>query len=107
MKLIYTHENRMLVSNLQNILHNAGVTVTLKNEYAAGASGDLAFLSTWPELWVLEEAEYPKAMKIINDVLNKNHKDDWLCNQCGEKNSSAFEWCWNCQNENSSPQPTL
>jgi hypothetical protein len=42
MKLIYTHENRLLVSNAQNMVEQANINTTLKNEYAAGAMGDIA-----------------------------------------------------------------
>ena len=99
MKFVYTNENRLLVSNFQNMLLNAGMDITLKNEFAAGASGDLPFLNTWPEIWVMNDEDYDQALAIINKVLSENDTDDWLCTQCGESNSSAFELCWNCQRE--------
>jgi len=100
MKFIYTNENRLLVSNFQNILLNEGIAITLKNEYAAGASGDIPFLNTWPEIWVVNDEDYAQALEIISKTLNQNNTDYWVCTQCGEQNTSAFEVCWNCQNEN-------
>ena len=100
MKLVYTHENRLLVSNVQNILSNADINLTLKNEYAGGASGDLSFLSTWPELWVVQDDDFDKAMEIINRITNEINESDWSCSQCSEQNSAAFEVCWNCQHDN-------
>lgn len=99
MKLIYTHENRLLVSNAQNILENAGIAVTLKNEYAGGASGDLSFLNTWLELWVINDEDYDKATHSIKAALNSTNDSEWMCSSCNETNSASFELCWNCQEE--------
>jgi hypothetical protein len=98
MKLIYTHENSFLVSNIKNIVENKGLSVFLKNEFAAGGSGDLAPLETWVELWIANDSDYDQAMSIIDDFQKSDSKPDWLCNSCGEENSGSFEFCWNCQN---------
>lgn len=99
MKLVYTNENTLLIGNVQNILNNAGIHTCLKNEYAGGASGDLSFLNTWQELWIVNDEDYERATDLINQ---SSHKDtnDWLCTKCGENNSSAFDFCWNCESEN-------
>jgi len=101
MKLIYTDENRFLVSNMKNILQNEGVDVTLKNEYIAGGAGDLSPFDTWLELWVTEK-DYAKALKIITSIDNTDSTHDWFCSQCHEKNSASFEICWQCQHERDS-----
>jgi len=99
MKLIYTNENQFIVSNVQNVVQNAGIDVTLKNEYVAGGAGDLSPFDTWLELWVTEDKDYDKAIKIIASINNTDNTDDWFCSQCHEKNSSSFEICWQCQHE--------
>ncbi len=99
MKLIYTHENRILVSNAQNILENAGIAVTLKNEFAGGGSGDLSFLATWVEVWVINDEDYDAAIDVIKLSLNNNSAQDWICNSCNETNAASFDLCWNCQQE--------
>ncbi len=96
MKLVYTHENRFLVSNIQNILENAGIAVMIKNEYAAGGAGDIAPHETWPELWVLEEDSYPQAMALIKASQTPEQLPLWVCPQCHEQNDGHFEICWNC-----------
>jgi hypothetical protein len=100
MQLIYTHENRLLVSNVQNILENANIFVTLKNEYAAGASGDLSFLNTWMEVWVVNDEDYDKAMEAIKPALNNEDISEWICADCNETNAASFDTCWSCQHEN-------
>ena len=46
MKLIYTHENSFLVSNIKNIVENQGLSVFLKNEYAGLGNRSFAHVFT-------------------------------------------------------------
>ncbi|PHS70215.1 MAG: hypothetical protein COB23_03635 [Methylophaga sp.] len=98
MKLIYTHENRLLVFNIQNIVENAGISIILKNEYAAGAVGDLVPHETWVELWVKDDSDYDKAMHIIESSCNTINAAGWVCHHCTEKNDASFDFCWHCHN---------
>ena len=52
MRLLYTNENRLIVSNAKNIVEDAGIDVVLRNEFAVGGMGELAVFDTWLELWV-------------------------------------------------------
>ena len=96
MKLLYTNENRYLVNNIQNIVDNAGISTMLKNEFAAGAAGDLVPHETWLELWVVEDGDYDKAVTILDAAFSNHNDATWLCKQCNETNDASFEFCWNC-----------
>jgi hypothetical protein len=98
MKLLYTAENRFLVSNIRNIVENAGIPLLLKNEFAGGAAGDLVPLETWMEVWV-EDNDFDKANALINTSFSSKHDQDWTCKQCAETNDASFEFCWQCQSE--------
>ena len=98
MKLLYTRENRYLVHNIQNVVENAGIETILKNEYAAGAVGDLVPHESWLELWVLNNIDYDRAVLLIENMLDTT-KPDWICTQCQEVNTASFEFCWRCQTE--------
>ena len=99
MKLVYTHENKVLVENQKNLLELKGIDTLLKNEFASGAAGDLVPAETWPELWVLDEAHYQEAMSALQVLNEKISGPDWICSACNEPNGAAFESCWNCQTE--------
>lgn len=99
MKLIYTNENRFLVNNMKNIVQNADIEVSLKNEYIAGGAGDLSPFDTWLELWVVDEKNYKQAMQLIKEAQTTDNEHDWFCPQCHEINNAAFEICWQCQHE--------
>lgn len=99
MRFVYTHENRILVSNAQNILEIAGIPVVLKNEYAVGGIGDLGVLDTWLELWVIGDQDYEKAVALVAPLLTSEVGAQWTCDSCKETNGAAFDFCWNCQRE--------
>ncbi len=101
MKLIYTSQDRLLVWHIKNKLELSGFDCHIRNEYAAGAVGDIAPIETWPEVWIDDEYRYDEALKILEStILNpKNTGVDWTCPECGESNASSFEFCWNCQYE--------
>ncbi len=99
MKLVYTHENRLFVANAHNLLEQAGIHAIWKNEFASSAIGEVAPISAWPELWVLEDTDYEPATEIIRTAFATNNLPEWVCPQCKEINEPAFELCWNCQLE--------
>ena len=96
MKKLYTHENRMIIYNLKNVLRDSGIECQITNEYASGGIGDLAAFETWPELWVIDSEQFNKAESILKDILSSQRRPDWYCRGCQEKNDASFELCWKC-----------
>ena len=39
MKKLYTHENRMIIFNLKNVLEREGIQSVVMNEYSSGGAG--------------------------------------------------------------------
>jgi hypothetical protein len=99
MKMVYTHENRFFVHNAKNIIDTAGISTLLKNEYAAGAAGDIAPFDAWLELWVLDDSDYGQAFELIEQAFDNHSQDSWGCSHCKSKNEPAFEICRACQTE--------
>lgn len=98
MKLVYTHENNILVSNVQNLLEDAGIEIELRNQYAGGAKGELPVFMTWPEVWVVNEKDLSRARQLIELLDNPPQGDTWKCEWCEELNEPGFDFCWRCQN---------
>ncbi|REL27234.1 DUF2007 domain-containing protein [Thalassotalea euphylliae] len=95
--LIYTHENPVVVANVQNLLTMAGIEVLLKNQFASGGVGELAAVDAWPELWLVNERQAEKAQQIIANAKRQGQREDWFCPHCKEQNGAAFEVCWQCE----------
>ena len=96
MKKVFTHENRMIVFNMKNVLQEEGIETIVVNEFASGGAGDLSAFDTWPELWIEDEAKMIKAQVIVEDILTATETDPWFCRGCLERNDASFHICWNC-----------
>jgi hypothetical protein len=96
MKKVFTHENRMIVYNMKNMLEAEGIEIVIKNEYSGGGVGDLPAFDTWPELWIRKEVQLAQAESILQSVASPAVADDWFCGVCREKNDAVFCICWNC-----------
>jgi len=93
-KKVFTDQNLSLVANAANILEHAGLSSELRNTYAGGASGGLAFNEVWPELWVADSsvAQAEKLLAVLADA----NGCDWTCPHCSESNGVNFDLCWHC-----------
>ena len=100
MRKLFSHENRIIVFNLKNVLEGEGIDTYVVNEFAAGGAGDLPTFDTWPELWIEDDSRFEQARAIIDRILSDERRDDWYCRSCGEKIDAAFRLCWNCGQAN-------
>jgi len=98
MKLAYTHEDRLIVANARNILEAAKINVLTKNEFAAGAIGELSAFDAWLELWV-EDDDLDSAKKLLASAMSPANAKEWACPVCKENNDPSFETCWKCQRD--------
>jgi len=96
MKLVYTHPNSILVGSMGSLLGEAGIEFMFRNEFLAGASGEIAPGETWVEVWVVNDGDADKAVALINQVVEQQTGDEWECTKCSESNPATFETCWHC-----------
>jgi peptide subunit release factor 1 (eRF1) len=99
MKMIYTDENAFLTSNIKNLLEAQNIAVFVKNEYSQGAVGEISAFDAWPQVWVLHDVDYERAVDIVALSKARVGGTDWQCPTCNEENDASFELCWNCQRE--------
>lgn len=102
MKKIYRCGNSLELQTFKEGLKRNDIAFLVKNEYIAGAIGELPFTEAWPELWVIDDALFDKAksvcMQLEKELLTP--QPDWGCQNCGEQNDSSFEFCWQCEHLN-------
>jgi hypothetical protein len=96
MKKLYTHENRMIIFNLKNVMQGEDIHSVVMNEYSSGGAGDLSTFDTWPELWIEDDTQFDRAESILKNIISNPVDDDWFCRGCQEKNDVAFKLCWRC-----------
>jgi hypothetical protein len=101
MKLVYSNENQFLVHNVKNLIEAQAIDTFLKNEFAQGAVGEISAFDSWPEIWVVDDSDFDRAVEIVKTSQSKGSGIDWNCKNCSEKNDPSFEICWNCHREKS------
>jgi len=99
MKQIYTNENMLLANNVKNIIEAEGIAVFIKNEFSQGAVGEISIFDSWPEVWVVNDADFSRAKEIVELSNRRENTVDWHCEKCSESNDSSFEICWKCNEE--------
>ena len=100
MRLVYTHENKLILHSAKNVLELNGIKCFLKNEHSVSAAGNLGITNTDAELWISDIGDYENAVSLLEkEIANSSSKAPWICDKCNEENDGRFELCWNCRNE--------
>jgi hypothetical protein len=95
MKRVYRAASLVQVAHARNILLTAGIQSELRNQYLAGALGDLPLLETWPQLYV-DDVDEHYALSALARAARDTSGPAWSCAQCGERLEPQFTSCWSC-----------
>ncbi len=95
MKRVYRAASLVQVAHIRNLLLAAGIDSEIRNQYLAGAIGELPMMETWPQL-VVEEADEPRALRVIERAAAPAVGEPWVCENCGERLEPQFTNCWRC-----------
>ncbi|NIM29348.1 MAG: DUF2007 domain-containing protein [Gammaproteobacteria bacterium] len=98
MKKVYSSDSFLLVGHLRQLLENEHIACVTKNEYLLGGAGELPPTECWPELWIVEDAQYDKARELVEGFLSTSAGSalEWSCAECGERLEGQFTACWRC-----------
>jgi hypothetical protein len=87
----------MRVGQMQSLLEANGIGTFLKNQFGFGGTGELPFVETVPQLFVLSEDDVSRARSLIDQhAPDPDPADPWTCTACAEENDGHFTACWNC-----------
>jgi hypothetical protein len=95
MKRVYRAASLLQVAHARNVLTVAGIRSELRNQYLAGALGDLPMLETWPQVFVDDEDE-SAALRALARAAVAARGESWRCANCGEVSEPQFTACWRC-----------
>ncbi len=86
------------MESLKEILEQAGILNTIKNQTTSMLAGEIPFAEVFPELWVLDDTDYDRARELLDGWSKAGTREgsEWTCSGCGEKHTSEFTSCWNC-----------
>ncbi len=69
MQRVYTSSDPVSAGLVLSVLESAGIRCLLRNQYLTGALGELPVNECWPQVWVLDEADAPRARRLIAEAL--------------------------------------
>ncbi|MDP9012796.1 MAG: DUF2007 domain-containing protein [Pseudomonadota bacterium] len=98
MKRVYRAASLLQVAHARNVLLAAGIQSELRNQYLAGALGDLPMMETWPQLYV-DDVDERFALSVLARAASTPSGAPWVCEGCGESLEPQFTQCWRCGTE--------
>jgi len=86
------------LETLRALLENEDIPCLIRNEHLSMALGEIPFSEGVPEIWVLNDEDYPRAYEMVEAWRNSpiESHDNWLCSNCGETIEGQFTSCWKC-----------
>ena len=57
-----------LVGYYQSVLESNNIETFMKNQFGTGGLGELPFVEVVPQLWILNEAEVPRAIALLKEL---------------------------------------
>ncbi len=92
------------VGQMQSLLEAEGIQTYLKNQFGFGGTGELPFVETVPQLYVLHERDLQKAQQLLADAsAEPASAETWTCPECGTEIEGNFSDCWNCAEGSEEP----
>ena len=95
MKRVYRAASLIQVAHARNLLITEGIGCEIRNQYLAGAMGELPLTETWPQL-VVEDADEARSLKVLERASSPFAGEPWICAACGERLEPQFTTCWRC-----------
>jgi Putative prokaryotic signal transducing protein len=86
------------VGLLKDLLEKSFIRCVIRNEYLSVASGEIPFTECYPELWILNDEDYPRAKEVLDGWLSPQFEaaGSWFCRRCEEEIEGQFASCWKC-----------
>jgi hypothetical protein len=94
------------VGLLKDLLEKSFIPCVTRNEYLSVASGEIPFTECYPELWVLNDEDYPRAKELLDEWVSPQLEipEAWLCCRCEEEIEGQFASCWKCGMQREDPK---
>jgi len=64
-----------LVGYYRSVLEANDIETFMKNQFGTGGLGELPFVEVVPQLWVLNESQAPRAIKMIRELQDNSSID--------------------------------
>jgi rubrerythrin len=95
---LFVSQSLIEVETRKEVLEQAGILCTVKNQQGSSLAGEVPFAEVFPELWVIHDEDYPKAKELLEEWTKGATAggSSWTCTRCGEHHTGKFSTCWKC-----------
>ena len=95
---LFVSQSLVEVETRKEVLEQAGILCTVKNQQGSSLAGEVPFAEVFPELWVIHDDDFPQAKKILGEWTQDatSAGSSWTCSRCGEHHTGEFSACWKC-----------
>ena len=101
MKKLHTFDlgDNVQLQLLKALLERNGIEYLVKSENMFAIAGGVPFTECYPELWVMNDADFVRASKLVHAWLQPSAQPQaaWRCGTCFEMIEGQFDVCWNCE----------
>jgi hypothetical protein len=104
-KDIFADSDSARVGMYKALLDEAGIGCFVRNETSSNLVGGAAVPNFYPTLCVVDDADYERAMAIVNEYSTPSGSGagEWVCPNCKSLVPAGFDTCWNCEHERPRP----
>lgn len=98
--MIFRASTVMEAQMVRDALESEGIPSTLRNEQLTGLIGEIPFQVAWPEVWLVDGADWEDAVGVVGEYEERRKTavvGEILCVRCGEMSPGNFELCWKCR----------
>jgi len=101
----FSHAQGPQAGMIKGLLEANGIACFIKNERLFTAMGEIPFVECFPELWLLNDEDEPRALDLLKNLAEPAATpfEPWTCPGCGEIIEGQFTRCWKC---GSAPNPS-
>ncbi|MGH8771172.1 MAG: DUF2007 domain-containing protein [Burkholderiales bacterium] len=97
MKRVYCAANLPDAHLVLHVLTAEGIAARVFNENLQGGLGEIPFTHTYPEVWIEDDSDFPRARALVKARDFTTESSETIsCRSCSETNPRNFEVCWNC-----------
>ena len=96
MKKLTSADSLITINHFKNLLEAEGIPCQIRNEHLGSIMGEMPFVETWPELWIVNDLDFDRATQLITAADAESPQAPRRCAKCGEENEGQFAACWNC-----------
>lgn len=81
MRKVFEHPASHEVGHFESILKSHGIDAVIRNQNVSSLVGEVPFTAAYLELWILDDADYDRAIALLTDyrrTISQDMGEEWI-----------------------------